>query len=200
VCWRRLSPWRLGAHVGRVVFKRGGDPFRKATMSSSSLMRRVFPPSKPPDGGYPPSFRLTVGGTQLRGSWYLSAIVLLQGFSSYSPVAPLRWWSPKTVTSSSWMGRGKPGCDPVLSIGGVRHPRWGGERGEPGLYLLHGSVDHLLFQLLVVAIVLPRCDGDVLQLCRGRRTVAAQLGCNIPPSSLHSRRGWQRGSASTLGG
>jgi hypothetical protein len=156
-------------------------------MSSSSLMRRVFPPSKPPDGGYPPSFRLIVGGTQLRGSWYLSAIVRLQGFSSHSPVAPLRWWSPKTVTSSSWMGRGKPGCDPTLSIGGVRHPRWGGERGEPGLYLLRGSADHLLFQLLVVAIVLPRCDGDVLQSCWGRRTVAAQLGCNIPSFPSHSR-------------
>ena len=31
-------------------------------MSSRSLMHRVFPPSKPPDGGYPPSFRLIVGG------------------------------------------------------------------------------------------------------------------------------------------
>jgi hypothetical protein len=31
-------------------------------MSSRSLMYRVFPPSKPPDGGYPPSFRLVVGG------------------------------------------------------------------------------------------------------------------------------------------
>jgi hypothetical protein len=168
-------------------------------MSSSSLMRRVFPPSKPPDGGYPPSFRLIIGGTQLRGSWYLSAIVRLQGFSSHSPVAPLRWWSPKTVTSSSWMGRGKPGCDPALSIGGVRHPRWRGERGEPGLYLLRGSADHLLFQLLVVAIVLPRCDGDVLQSCRGRRTIAAQLGCNIPSFPSHSRRGRQRGSAGALG-
>jgi hypothetical protein len=168
-------------------------------MSSRSLMRRVFPPSKPPDGGYPPSFRLIVGGTQLRGSWYLSAIVRLQGFSSHSPVAPLRWWSPKTVTSSSWMGRGKPGCDPALSIGGVRHPRWGGERGEPGLYLLRGSAGHLFFQLLVVAIALPPCGGDVLQSCRGRRTVAAQLGCNIPPSPSHSRRGRQRGSAGALG-
>jgi hypothetical protein len=56
-------------------------------MSSRSLMRRVFPPSKPPDGGYPPSFRLIVGGTQLRESWYLSAIVRLQGFSSSRP----RW-------------------------------------------------------------------------------------------------------------
>jgi hypothetical protein len=57
-------------------------------MSSRSLMHRVFPPSKPPDGRYPPSFRLIVGGTQLRGSWYLSAIVRLQGFSSCSPAAP----------------------------------------------------------------------------------------------------------------
>ena len=169
-------------------------------MSSRFLMHRVFPPSKPPDGGYPPSFRLVVGGTQLRGSWYLSAIVRLQGFSSHSPVAPLRWWSPKTVTSSSWMGRGKPGCDPALSIGGVRHPRWGGERGEPGLYLLLGSANHLLFQLLVVAIVLPCYDGVVLQSCRGRRTVAAQLGCNIPPSSSFSWRGRERGPAGALWG
>jgi hypothetical protein len=165
-------------------------------------MHRVFPPSKPSDGGNPPSFRLIVGGTQLRGSWYLSAIVRLQGFSSHNPVAPLRWWSPKTVTSSSWMGRGKPGCDPdpALSVEGVRHPRRGGERGEPGLHLLRGSADHLFFQLLVVAIALWPYGGDVLQPCRGRRTVAAQLGCNIPPSSSHSRRGRQRGSAGMLGG
>jgi hypothetical protein len=170
-------------------------------MSSRSLMHRVFPPSKPPDGGYPPSFRLIVGGTQLRGSWYLLAIVRLQGFSSHSPVAPLRWWSPKTVTSSSWMGRGNPGCDldPALSIEGVCHPHWGGERGEPGLYLLRGSAGHLFFQLLVVAIALQPHSGDVLQPCQGRRTVATQLGCNIPPSPLHSRRGRQRGPAGALG-
>jgi hypothetical protein len=57
-------------------------------MSSRSLMHRVFPPSEPSDGGHPQSFRLVVGGTQLRGSWYLSAIVRLQGFSSCSPAAP----------------------------------------------------------------------------------------------------------------
>jgi hypothetical protein len=170
-------------------------------MSSCSLMHRVFPPSKPPDGGYPPSFRLVVGGTQLRGSWYLSAIVRLRGFSSHNPVAPFLWWSPKTVTSSPWMGRGKPGCDlgPALSLEGVRHPRWGGERGEPGLYLPRGPAGHLFFQLLVVASILQLCGGDVLQPCRGRRTVAAQLGCNIPPSSSLSRRGRQRGPAGALG-
>jgi hypothetical protein len=91
-------------------------------MSSRFLMHRVFPPSKPPDGGYPPSSRLIVGGTQLRGSWYLSAIVRLQGFSSASPAVPPRRRSPKTVTTSPWVGRSKPGSDlgPTLSFKDLR--------------------------------------------------------------------------------
>jgi hypothetical protein len=111
-------------------------------MSSRSLMHRAFPPSKPPDGGCSQSFRLVVGGTQLRGSWYLSAIVRLQGFSSASPAVPLRRRSPETVTTSPWMGRSKPGCDlgPILSFKDVHHPRWGGGRAEPELYLPRGSV------------------------------------------------------------
>jgi hypothetical protein len=115
-------------------------------MSSRSLMHHVFPPSKPPDGGYPPSCRLLVGGTQLRGSWYLSAIVRLQGFSSCSPAAPLRRRSPKMVTTSSWVGRSKPGYDlgPTLSFKDVHHPRWGGGRAEPALYLPRGFVGHPL--------------------------------------------------------
>jgi hypothetical protein len=149
---------------------------------------------------FPPPLRPSFGGTQLHGSWYLSAIVRLQGFSSYSPVAPLRWWSPQTVTSSPWMGRGKPGCDlgPALSLEDVRHPRWGGERGEPRLYLPRGPAGHLFFQLLVVATILQLYGGDVLQPCWGRRTVAAQLGCNIPPSSSLSWRGQERGPAGAL--
>jgi hypothetical protein len=74
-------------------------------MSSRSLMHRVFPPSKPLDGGYPPSFRLIVGGTQLRGSWYPSVVVRLQGFSSCSPAAPLHRRSPKMVTSGLMVGK-----------------------------------------------------------------------------------------------
>jgi hypothetical protein len=169
-------------------------------MSSRSLMHRIFPPSEPPDGGCSRSFRLVVGGTQLRGSWYLSAIVRLQGFSSRGPAASPRWWSPETVTTSPWMGRGKPGCvlGPALSFKDVHHPRWGGERGEPGLYLPRGSAVHLLFQLLVVETILQLCGGGVLQPCRGRRTVAVQLGCNIPPSSSLSWRGWEQGPAGAL--
>jgi hypothetical protein len=111
-------------------------------------MRRVFPPSKPPDGGCPQSFRLVGGGTQLRGSWYLSAIVRLQGFSSVSPAAPLRRRSPETVTTSPWVGRREPGCDlgPTLSFKDVHHPRWGGDRAEPELYLPRGFVGRPLLR------------------------------------------------------
>jgi hypothetical protein len=117
-------------------------------MSSRSLMHRVFPPSEPLDGGHPQSFCLVVGGTQLRGSWYLSAIVRLQGFSSVSSAASPRRWSPKTVTTSPWVGRSKPGCDlgPALSFKDVHHPRWGGGRALPELYLPRGFVGQPLLQ------------------------------------------------------
>jgi hypothetical protein len=150
-------------------------------------MPRVLPPSEPPDGERSRFFRLVVvGGTQLRGSWYLSATVRLQGFSSGSPAASPCRWSPKTVTTSSMVGRSEPGCSlcPALSFKDLHHPCWGEERGEPGLYLPHGSAGHLFFQLLVVETILQLCGGGVLQPCRGRRTVAAQLGCNIPSSVL----------------
>jgi hypothetical protein len=44
------------------------------------------------------------------------------------------------VTTSPWVGRSKPGCDlgPTLSFKDVHHPRWGGGRAEPELYLLRG--------------------------------------------------------------
>jgi hypothetical protein len=163
-------------------------------MSLRPLMHRVFPPSVPPDGEHPQSFRLVA-------CWYLSAIVRLQGFSSGSLTASPRWWSPKTMTTSPWMGRSKSGCGPrpSLSFKDVHHPCWGGERGEPGLYLPHGSAGHLLFQLLVVETILQLCGGGVLQPCRGRRTVAAQLGCNIPSSSSLSWRGRKRGPAGAVG-
>jgi hypothetical protein len=112
-------------------------------------MHRVFPPFEPPDGEHSQFFRLVVvGGTQLHGSWYLSAIVRLQGFSSDSPAASPRRWSPKTVTTSSMVGRSEAGCDlgPALSFKDLHHPGWGGGRAEPELYLPRGFVGHLLPQ------------------------------------------------------
>jgi hypothetical protein len=98
-------------------------------------MRRVLPPSEPPDGERPRCFRLVVvGGTQLRGSWYLSAIARLQGFLSGSLAASPCRWSPKTVTTSLMVGRSKSGCGlcPALSFKDLHHPCWGGGRAEPG--------------------------------------------------------------------
>jgi hypothetical protein len=117
-------------------------------MSLRSLMHRVFPPFEPPDGEHPQSFRLVVGGTQLRGSWYLSAIVRLQGFSSCSPAASPRRWSPKMVTTSPCVGRSEPGYDlgPALSFKDVHHPGWGGGRAEPELILPRGFVGQPLPQ------------------------------------------------------
>jgi hypothetical protein len=112
-------------------------------------MHRALPPSEPPDGERPCCFRLTVvAGAQLHGSWYLSAIARLQGFSSGSPTASPHPWSPKTVTTSSMVGRSKPGYGlcPALSFKDLHHPCWGGGRAEPELYLPHGSVGHLLLQ------------------------------------------------------
>jgi hypothetical protein len=112
-------------------------------------MHCVFPPSELPDGGRPQFFRLViVRGTQLHGSWYLSAIIRLQGFLSGSPAASPRRWSPKTVTTSSMVGRSEPCCDlgPALSFKDLHHPGWGGGRAEPELYLPRGFVGHLLPQ------------------------------------------------------
>jgi hypothetical protein len=90
------------------------------------------------------------------------------------------------VTTSSMVGRSKPGCVlcPALSFKDLHHPCWGRERGESELYLLHRSAGHLFFQLLGVETVLQLYGGGALQPCRGRRTVAAQLGCNILSSVL----------------
>jgi hypothetical protein len=98
-------------------------------------MHRALPPSEPPDGERSRCLRLAaVGGAQLRGSWHLSAIARLRGFSSGSPAASPHQWSPKTVTTSSMVGRSKPGCGlgPALSFKDLHHPCWGGGRGEPG--------------------------------------------------------------------
>jgi hypothetical protein len=52
------------------------------------------------------------------------------------------------VTTSSMVGRSKPGCGlcPALSFKDLHHPCWGGGRAEPELYLPHGFVGHRLLQ------------------------------------------------------
>jgi hypothetical protein len=161
-------------------------------MSPCSLMHRIFPPSKPPDGGYPPSFRLIVGGTQLRGSWYLSAIVRLQGFSSCSPAAPLRRRSPKTVTSSLMGGgasRAAASAPPSASrifitrAGEGSVPSWGrplsGRRPAPSLS------DRGEGRLLSVAPAAAAClalGREGLRSRSRRRRLPRQLEEVLPPT------------------
>jgi hypothetical protein len=176
-------------------------------MSSRSLMRRVFLPSEPPDGGCPQSFCLIVGGTQLRGSWYLSAIVWLQGFSSCSPAAPPpppppagppprgrprgRGRPPKTVTSSSTAAESKPGCGlcPSLSLKDFHHQRWGGSvpsRGRPlrGRWPAPSLGDRGEGRLLSVALAAAACPAPGPEWLRSRsrrRLPPRQLEEVLPP-------------------
>jgi hypothetical protein len=120
--------------VGRVAFKKGSTSWVAATPSHSPYALR------------PSSFRAPGWGAPVllssccywrsatsRG-WHLSAIARLQGFSSGSPAASPHQWSPKTVTTSSMVGRSKTGYDLCLALSfkDLHHPCWGGGRGEPG--------------------------------------------------------------------
>jgi hypothetical protein len=159
-------------------------------------MHHVFPPSEPPDGEHSQSFRLVIGGTQLCGSWYLSAIIRLQGFSSGSPAASPRQWSPKTVTTSPWVGRSKPGCDlcPSLSFKDVHHQCWGGECTELGSVSARAAARS----------VPQRSGGSAFTIrgagsCRvsGSPARAASAPLPVPPSATVAGRGF---SADEIGG
>jgi hypothetical protein len=52
------------------------------------------------------------------------------------------------VTTSSMVGRSKPGCGlcPALSFKDLHHPCWGKGQAEPELYLSYGLAGHLFLQ------------------------------------------------------
>jgi hypothetical protein len=77
---------------------------------------------------------LPVGGARPRGGGHPSAIARLQGFSSCSPAASPHQWSSRMMTTSSVVGRSKPGCGlcPALSFKDLHHPCWGGGWGKSG--------------------------------------------------------------------
>jgi hypothetical protein len=151
-------------------------------MSSHSLHASRPSTSRAPEWGALASLCLAViGGTQLRGSWYLSAIAWLQGFSSGSPAASPHRWSPKTVTTSSMVGRSEPGCGlcPALSFKDLHHPCWGRGRAELELYLPHGSVGHPLLQYSgerVLTGLAERADSDNAGLVGRERRQLQHVG------------------------
>jgi hypothetical protein len=147
-------------------------------------MHRALPPSEPPDGERPRCLRLVVGGAQPHGGWHPSAIARLQGFLSGSPAAFPHQWSPKMVTTSSVVGRSKPGCGlcPALSFKDLHHPCWGGGRGEPGPAFVWAG-DPLLPPSSGGGNHPPAPWRRRPPAMRGRRTAAAQPGCSIPSSA-----------------
>jgi hypothetical protein len=97
-------------------------------MSSSSLVHRVFPPSKPRMGGTRRLFASSLGEHNSVGVGTLQPSFGFKDFHQPARLHPPRRRSPKMVTTISWVGRSKPGCDlgPTLSFKDVHHPRWGG--------------------------------------------------------------------------
>jgi hypothetical protein len=154
---RRGGPWSVLEKTQPVTagdasresrLKKEGDPLGRRPCLRAPLCIASFRLPSPRMGDIRRLSASSLEETQLRGSWYLSAIVRLQGFSSASPAVPPRRRSPKTVTTNPWMGRSKLGCDlgPTLSFKDVHHPRWGGGRAEPELYLPRGLVGHPLLR------------------------------------------------------
>jgi hypothetical protein len=150
VCWRRLSPRRLGAQVGRVAFKRRVTPFGRRPCLRAPLCIVSFHLPSPRVGD---TRCLSASSLEERDSVGVGTFQPSFGFKDFHHATrlhppPPRRRSPKTVTTIPWVGRSKPGCDlgPTLSFKDVYHPRWGGGRAEPELYLPRGFVGHPLLR------------------------------------------------------
>jgi hypothetical protein len=107
VCWRRLSPRRLGAQVGRVAFKRRVTPFGRRPCLHAPLCIVSF----------------------------------------HLPIP--RMGDTRRLSASSLEERNSVGVgtfQPSFGFKDVHHPRWGGGRAEPELYLPRGFVGHPLLR------------------------------------------------------
>jgi hypothetical protein len=146
-CWRRLSPQRLGTQVGRVAFKRRVTPLEGDhvfVLPYASCLSTFQAPGWGIPAVFPPHRWRNATPWELVPFSHRSASRI---FISQPGCTPRRRL-PKTVTTSPWLGTSKLGCDlgPTLSFKDVHHPRWGGGRAEPELYLPRGFVGHPLLR------------------------------------------------------
>jgi hypothetical protein len=72
-----------------------------------------------------------VGGARPRGGWCSSVIARLQGFSSCSPAAVPRRWSPRMMTVSLVVGKSDRAVAPPLPSASRMFIIRAGEEGEP---------------------------------------------------------------------
>jgi hypothetical protein len=171
----------LGMQVGRAAFLKKGRSPGRWTCLRTPLMHRALPPSEPPDGGHSRCLRLAaVGGARPRGGWHPSAIARLQGFSSCSPAAFPHQWSSRMMTTSSVVGRSKPGCGLCLALSfkDLHHPCYGGGRAESGFYLPHGPAGRLFLQHLGERALIGLVEGGELrQRGTGRPQASSAPAC-----------------------
>jgi hypothetical protein len=199
VCWRRLSPRRLGTQVGRVAFKRrvtllkGDHVFALPYASCLSTFRApgwgmpaVLPPCR---------WRNATPWELVPFSHRSASRIFIMQPGCTPPPAVTQDGDHQLLDGEKQAGSRSP---PLPQLQGCLPSLRGRRARRAGALPPHGSTGHLFFQLLVVETILQLCGGGVLQPCRGRRTVAAQLGCNIPPSSSLSRRGQERGPVGAL--
>jgi hypothetical protein len=97
------------------------------------------------------------------GGWHPSAIARLQGFSSCIPATFPHQWSSRMMTTSSVVGRSKPGCSlcPALSFKDLHHragEEGGASRGLPPC----GSATHFFLRHSGEKGILQLCGGGVL--------------------------------------
>jgi hypothetical protein len=183
--------------VGRVAFKRRVIPLKGDHVFALPYASRLST-FRAPNGEHPQSFRLVVGGTQPRGSWYLSAIVRLQGFSSGGPTASPRRWSPKTVTTTPRaLPPARVGWPPPLpASGGGNHPPALRRRRPPPMpgkanCCCPARMQHSVLLLAFVARAGARTCRCALE--RPAFAGAALVERRTPPSVL---TWWQPGEAS----
>jgi hypothetical protein len=165
----------LGHEWGDLPLKRDRSPGQWSCLCTSRI-HRVFPPYGPPDGVHPCCLLLAaVGGARPRGGWRSSVIARLQGFSSCSPAAVPRQWSPRMMTTSLVVGKSESGrgLPPALSFKDVQHPCWGGGQAELVSRLPHGLATRFFLQHLGEKGVHQPYGG-------GELPPAAWSGCGCP--------------------
>jgi hypothetical protein len=147
VCWRKLSPRRLGTQVGRAAFKRRVTPLEGDhvfVLPYASCLSTFQAPGWGIPAVFLPCRRRNATPWELVPFSHRSASRI---FISQPGCTP-----PPAVTQDGGHqplgGEKQPGCDlgPTLSFKDVHHPRWGGGRAEPELYLPRGFVGHPLLR------------------------------------------------------
>jgi hypothetical protein len=126
-----------------------------------------------------------VGGARPRGGWRSSAIARLQGFSSCSPAATSRQWSPRRMTTSLVVERSELGCGlpppPRPQLQGCSSSSLGWKAGRVGVLPSAWAGDPLLPSAFGGEGRSPALRRMRTSATRGR-PAAGTVSCRVPGS------------------